>query len=121
MSLSIQKVEEDSGLRFILGGSLNTETYKQLEEVLLPECEGSRKIILDLGELKYLTSLGIRVIFAAAKKLQAGGGQLIVAKAQPQIRKVFQIIGDLPQVKLFRDDQELDQYLMNIQRKQVDP
>lgn len=120
MSLTIEKEEGPSSIRLILSGNLGTETHQDLEKELLPLCETEgRKIILDLGNLKYVTSMGLRVIFAAARQSQRHHGQLLLAKLQPQIRKVFDIVGALPDLKIFRNDEELDRYLMTIQRKEL--
>ena len=75
-------------------GRLDAETAPHFEG----QCstlinEGKRRIVLDLGELSYISSAGLRAILAAAKNLKQGGGGLAVACLTPMVSEVFAIAG----------------------------
>jgi len=75
-------------------GRLDAETAPDFEN----QCstlinEGKRRIVLDLGELSYISSAGLRTILAAAKRLKQGGGGLAVACLTPMVSEVFAIAG----------------------------
>ena len=65
----------------------------------------------------FLTSAGLRVIVAARKRMAARSGNLVLANPQPQVAKVFEIIKALPGLNVFESVAELDEYLVNMQRK----
>lgn len=98
-------------------GSLDSQTYDLLEARLGPIlAESPQLMVMDLAELDYLSSAGIRVILKTQKALKAGGGRLVFLNLQPQIRKVFEIINALPNMKVFKDFKEMDAYLDAMQK-----
>jgi anti-anti-sigma factor len=100
-----------------LSGSLDSRTYSILEERLAPIlAESPQLLVLDLAELNYLSSAGIRVILKTQKALKAISGRLVFMNLQPQIKKVFDIINALPSMKLFKDLEEMDAYLDVMQK-----
>ncbi len=54
---------------------------------------GARDLVLDLSQLRYVSSAGLRVILSAAKTLQAKGGTLRLAGLGGTVREVFEICG----------------------------
>jgi len=70
-----------------------------------------------MAEVNYLSSAGIRVILKTKKMLAAYNGKLVFMNLQPQIKKVFEIINALPSMRVFKDLNEMDDYLDRMQRK----
>lgn len=52
-----------------------------------------RDVVLDLEQLKYISSAGLRVILLTAKAVQRQGAQLIVCSLSESVREVFKISG----------------------------
>jgi anti-anti-sigma factor len=101
-----------------LNGELDGRTYPVLENKLdqLLE-EHPALIVLDMAELSYMSSAGIRVVLKTKKGLAANNGKLVFMNLQPQIKKVFEIINALPSMRVFKDLKEMDAYLDRMQRK----
>jgi anti-sigma B factor antagonist len=101
-----------------LNGEINGQTYPVLESKLdqLLE-EHPALIVLDMADVTYMSSSGIRVILKTKKTLSANAGKLVFMNLQPQIRKVFEIINALPSMRVFKDLREMDTYLDQMQRK----
>ena len=57
-----------------LEGSLNTDTAPKLEEKLNNELADYNKLILDMSNLEYVSSAGLRVILKAQKTMAGRGG-----------------------------------------------
>ena len=70
-----------------------------------------------MKDLDYISSAGLRVIFKAAKQTKSSGRKLAAANRKPHIDKVFEILKALPDMAVFANDQELDDYLDTMQRK----
>lgn len=50
-------------------------------------------MVLDFGELTYISSAGLRVVLLVAKSLQQRGAKLAVCSLTESIREVFEISG----------------------------
>jgi len=118
------KVERHDARRVkvTLTGSLDTATAPELERTLRPVLDEkeTRLVVFELAGLKFLSSAGIRVLLAARKNLKARDGIFAMNNAQPQIRKVFEVIEALPGIAIFKDDTELDTYLAALQKRVVE-
>jgi anti-sigma B factor antagonist len=122
MSLTF-KVSDDKATakRVALNGRLDTITAPELEtELDMLTAQPISLIIFDMTDLDYISSAGLRVIFKAVKTMKSNGGKCGVLKMQPQIKKVFDIVKALPDVPIFKDDDEMDEYLTHMQNKVKD-
>jgi anti-anti-sigma factor len=77
-----------------VSGKIDAVTSKQLEsaidEMLQPD---ARMILLDLREVEYVSSSGLRVLMVAKEKLRQRQGDLRLSSLQPLVREVFEITG----------------------------
>jgi len=104
--------------RVLLGGRLDTHTYEQLDAALVPLLTpGLQSLVLDLAELEYISSAGIRSIFKARKALAGHGGKVLVVNPRAQIQKVLDVVKAVPVHEIFTSADELDAYLDAMQRK----
>ena len=104
--------EENSVARVALKGALNTDTAPRFEKRLEEVVQGGHQlIVLDMKDLDYISSAGLRVIFKAAKEAKAAGLRMAAANRKPHIDKVFEILKALPDMAVFANEQELDDYL----------
>jgi anti-anti-sigma factor len=100
----------------LLAGSLDTDTASQLEKELETVFDSaSKELMFNMKELDYVSSAGIRVIALACRKLKEKGGDILMLSMQPQIQKVFEIVKALPNLKMFKDWEEMDEYLDAVQ------
>jgi anti-anti-sigma factor len=115
LEIQIQKVTEGQRAGSVivnLTGSLDTSTAPDLERYLAPVlAEPVKDIVFDLAHLKFISSAGLRVFAATRKTLRERGGQVSFIHMQPQIKEVFEIIKALPNVAVFKDVAEMDEYL----------
>lgn len=119
MSLTINVLPAGKGSqRVAIGGRLDTHTYEDLDEALAPLLTRQlHSLVLDLSELEYISSAGIRSIFKARKALAGHGGKVLVVNPQPQIQKVFDVVKAVPLNDIFGSTAEADAYLDAMQRK----
>ncbi len=119
MSLNVRTEDARSFMKTIyLKGSLDTETVSTFDQELDTVLESSLKVlVLDLSELEYLSSAGIRSMFRAQKSMKARAGKALIVNPQPAVQKVFDIVKAVDLSAVFASVQELDKYLDTIQRK----
>jgi len=118
LTTTVQLDKENSVARVLLDGALNTDTAPDFEKRLQAVVdEGHQLTVLDMRDLDYLSSAGLRVIFKAAKQVHSGGRTLAAANRKPHIEKVFEILKALPDMTVFANEEELDDYLAHMQAK----
>jgi anti-anti-sigma factor len=103
--------------RIALGGRLDTDSYAEFDRQLEPLLPDMQSLLLDLSELVYISSAGIRSIFRARKALAGHSGKVLVLNPQPQIQKVFDVVKAVPLNEIFSSAAEADAYLDAMQRK----
>jgi anti-anti-sigma factor len=104
-----------------LDGHLDNSTVASFESKLRPTLDAKpAQLVFDLANLKFLTSAGIRLLFMAVKQQKQHGGQASFVHLQPQIKEVFDIMGSLPDVQIFRSQTELDNYLLARQKTHLE-
>jgi len=102
-------------------GSIDSETYMDLEKKVDSILSSSPKvIILDMEGVSYISSMGVSVILTTKKNLEKTGGVFIMANLQPQIKKVFEIVATLPNLRIFASIEEADVYLGKMQQDEIE-
>ena len=76
----------------LVSGRMDAESAPQFEE----ECraciaEGITDLAVDLGELTYVSSMGLRSFLSIAKTLQEKGGALRICRLKGLVKQVFEI------------------------------
>jgi anti-anti-sigma factor len=120
MGLDIKIESREKGTWVVCpDGRLDSATAPAFEEkiahLLVPQTQA---FILNLERLNYISSAGLRVIFKIRKVLTAHHGAFIIARLQPQIQKVFEIVNALPNTPIFESEAEADRYLDAMQKKE---
>ena len=118
LSTTVEVDEERSVARVFLAGALNTDTAPDFESRLGDViARGYSVTVLDMKDLDYISSAGLRVIFKAAKEVKGAGKRLAAANRKPHIEKVFEILKALPDMAVFANDEEMDEYLDSMQEQ----
>jgi anti-sigma B factor antagonist len=122
MSLEIAiSSETSSGKRISIAGSLDSNTAPELQQRIDTEInESINTTIIDFKDLDFLSSAGLRVIFKTKKMMDGRGGKFLLLNLQPQIKKVFEIIKALDGMNVFKNQDEMDDYLTAMQNKVKD-
>jgi anti-anti-sigma factor len=75
-------------------GRLDSATSPAFEKQLLGHIDGAQgAVVLDLGEVVYISSAGLRVLLVAAHRLRGASRRLIVCGIGAPLRDAFEISG----------------------------
>ncbi len=99
-------VSETKGIQILeitgrMDGELAAAMGQALEEIL---SQGHDKLVLNLGNVDYISSPGLREIVRAYKRAQAGGGDLRIASPSERVMDVFKLAGLDTTLQIFRSD-----------------
>jgi anti-anti-sigma factor len=53
--------------------------------------KGGDRLVLDFSKVDYISSVGLRVLMLAAKRVREQDGTIVVAALQPVVREIFEI------------------------------
>lgn len=75
-------------------GRLDSNTINAAETEMFAFLEtGETRIVIDLSNLDYISSSGLRLVLMMGKRLSFKGGKLALCGLKPHIREVFEISG----------------------------
>ena len=75
-------------------GRMDSISSKEIEAKLDDAIENNnKKILIDLGAVDYISSVGLRVLLAALKKQKEIDGSIKLASLQPFVRDIFKMTG----------------------------
>ncbi len=89
------RVTEKSGIVLMqLTGRVDTSTAPDLEkEINRLIDEGKRKLLVDMAGVVYISSGGLRVLLATAKKLRGPEDRLGLCCLSPEVNKILRLAG----------------------------
>jgi len=91
--MQIEKEKQEKMLILKLSGRLETSTAPKLQEVVEKELEEVTELRLDMKNLEYVSSAGLRVLLAASKKMKAKNAVMTVYNVNEEVMEVFKITG----------------------------
>jgi anti-sigma B factor antagonist len=81
------------------GTRLTISVSCRVDTVTAPELEAGLKfgdaecVVIDLADVPYMSSAGLRLLLTAHKTMLARGGELQIAGVQPSVKEVLDITG----------------------------
>jgi anti-sigma B factor antagonist len=93
----------------VLSGDLDSETAPTLEEKLLSLINaGKRNLVINLREVTFISSVGLRVLLAAQMQVRKKipRGSVVISEIPAQLRRTFELVGMDVMFDLYENDKE---------------
>jgi len=93
--LRIELENDDCGLHVMrLSGALDGLTYLDLLKAFNQSIEKeAKRIVLDMNEVDYVSSAGLRVLLQGAKALKETEGEIVLFGMNSAVKEVFSLSG----------------------------
>ncbi|WKY43090.1 STAS domain-containing protein [Eubacteriaceae bacterium ES2] len=91
--MEINKNLSDDKMVIALVGRLDTTTAPELEEAFNGVLDETKNVELNLKDMDYISSAGLRVILMIQKKVNAVGGSLVVKEVCDTVMEIFEMTG----------------------------
>jgi len=105
MEIEIKKGEK--AVVVSLKGRMDAVTAPELEKKVGGLInEGANCFIINLGDLVYMSSAGLRVILVLAKKLKPGNGKLLISDLTGVVKEVFDVSGFATILQIYETEDE---------------
>ncbi len=89
--MEIKTKAEGNKLTIAVSGRVDTVTAPELAAGL--KFGDAKSVVIDLADVPYMSSAGLRLLLTAHKTMLAMGGELQIANVQPSVREVLDITG----------------------------
>jgi anti-anti-sigma factor len=90
-----------------LSGRLDIHYSLEIEEEINKLIEQGRiNLIINLQNVEYLSSSGLRIFIATARQLKAKNGKLKLVKMPESVKKVFMVVELLDMFEIYDTDEE---------------
>ena len=77
-----------------LSGRLDIIGTGEIETKFAGYCAGEKvRVIVDLSEVDFLASIGIRLLTLTAKSVASRGGKTVILNPSPEVQEVLEITG----------------------------
>jgi anti-anti-sigma factor len=95
MNMEIKYNELDNGIGLIkLRSKLDIIGVGEIENKFAGYCAGENvRVIVDLFEVDFLASIGIRLLMLTAKSVAIRGGKMVLLNPIPEVHSVLEITG----------------------------
>ena len=90
MTIDVKKIADQ--VTITVAGRLDTTTAPALEKAINENVQEEKHLVLDIKELEYLSSAGLRVLLGAQKKMQKIGS-MKVRNVCEEIMEIFEMTG----------------------------
>ena len=90
MTIEIKKIADETIIEIV--GRLDTTTAPVLDKTINEEIGNTKKLVLDVKGMEYISSAGLRVILSAQKKMQKIGS-MKVKNVCEEVMEVFEMTG----------------------------
>lgn len=91
--MDVVKKKTGTELEVKVSGRLDTNTAPDLESSVTPDLKSCKKLVLELSELDYISSAGLRVVLTFYKSLSAEGKSMVVKHVNDEVMEVFDMTG----------------------------
>ena len=90
--LNISNTKNGNDLTFTLVGRLDTITAPAFEKEIRQNLKGIENLVIDLKDLEYISSAGLRVLLSAQKVMNRQG-DMVVRNVNDVVMDVFEVTG----------------------------
>ena len=90
MTIEIKRNAEETIIKLV--GRLDTTTAPALDKTINEDVADAKNLVLDVKELEYISSAGLRVLLGAQKKMQKIGSMKVTNVCE-EVMEVFEMTG----------------------------
>ncbi len=91
--MDIKLVARENEGELIMSGDLDTRTAKDADALFLQMADRFKDIILNMKDLEYVSSAGLRAIRNLYIKVNQNGGKLSLTNVNENVMEVFEMTG----------------------------
>ncbi len=93
-------------------GRLDITNWKAVEEQLLAAIDsGEKRLLIDLSQVDYISSVGLRIFLRAEQGLRREGGKMALCALQDHVMQIFETAGFTSFLSIYGSQDEAIKHL----------
>ena len=104
LRVQVQQLPDRQAALITAEGDIDHRTFEELSNAVRDILDGGVvRLIIDLGQVGFVSSSGLGVFVSAVAEARGGGGDLVLVRPQPTVREVFSTAGLLDCLQVVAD------------------
>ncbi|MBE6501628.1 MAG: STAS domain-containing protein [Methanobrevibacter thaueri] len=91
--MKITKEHNQDELTLSVAGRIDTITSKELDTEIASEMGTFNSMVMDLSDLTYISSAGLRILIATQKKLKASNTPFVIKNVNEPVGEILRMSG----------------------------
>lgn len=104
--LEVEEVAYGDEHTLVLVGELDVATAVEPESLIVSRVESATRLTLDLSQLAFLDSTGVRLILFAQDLCRRNGAEFALVRGPRQVQRVFAVAGLLDRLPFEKERQD---------------
>ncbi len=105
--MQLATVDLENGItKVVLSGRMDIEGAGQVDLRFSVIAGAKKKVVVDLSDVSFMASLGLRTLMISAKSMANKGGKMVLLNPQPNVEKVLETTGIGTIIPIVRDMDE---------------
>jgi anti-anti-sigma factor len=101
-AFSITSRRLEDGILIALSGDVDLATASIVDDEIRRAEQSENLVVLDLGEVTFMDSTGLRIVISAHQRLRERGASLQIQHLTPQVGRLFELVGVLDHLGIAR-------------------
>ena len=107
--MNLEVAELENGItKVTLSGRLDVQGALKIDSEFNSIVQDKKRVVVDLSEVEFLASLGIRTLVTGAKATANNGGKMVLLNPQPNVERVLRTSGVDTVIPILEDLKEID-------------
>jgi anti-anti-sigma factor len=92
--LQLKVVSAEDSCSVWMSGELDLASADVLDTAIAELCvDGARRIVLEMEELAFMDSTGLRSVLVGAELCEVNGAELLIGRTSGQVERLFEVSG----------------------------
>ncbi len=91
--MKIVEVKNETDITLIVSGRVDSVSYMDLQNSILAAFQKTNNLYLDMADVSYISSAGIRAMLVGSRTAAAKGGVFKCCKVVPEVYNVINMMG----------------------------
>lgn len=101
--LEVRRSSNNDAVQLSLSGELDLASSDKLEREIESAERDAKILVLDLRELSFIDSSGLRLVLVAARRADEAGRRLVLVRGPREVDRVFEVTGTSGQLEFIDD------------------